>query len=62
MTIIMRIRYTRNITSNITMVQEMVDKKVIKLNTCPLEVIKSYFMTRNNKLDMFTAAIRMTCN
>jgi hypothetical protein len=32
-------------------------KKIIKLNTCQLEVIKSYFMTRNYIVDMVTTDI-----
>jgi hypothetical protein len=59
--ITIHIRYTRNITSTITIVQWGMDT-VIKLNTHKLEAIKTYFMTRNNKVDMYTAAIAMTCN
>jgi hypothetical protein len=55
------IRYTKNIRSTITMVHWGMDKKVIKLNTCKLEVVKTHLMTINNKVDTLTATIRMTC-
>jgi hypothetical protein len=59
--IIMHIRYTRIIRSSITMVQWGMDMKVIKLNTRKLEAIKTYFITRNNKVDMLKVVTKIAC-